>query len=326
VQFCNRRDSFNSVQNNFPYTRMANEPPTSTSAPLFSIIIGAYNDWAALTSCLRSFAQQTNPPSFEVILVDDGSAEPAPDFIRDWNNQYPLTIVRQPHAGVSAARNRGAQISKGPILVFADADSRFDVNCLQALASTIANSPQHSSFQLRLTGDCATLVGRVEELRLITLQDHLLQPDGCLRYLNTAGFAIRRTQVDVEAGVFYTGAVRGEDTLLLAGLIERGQLPFLVVNAIVQHETPFSPLESLRKEIRSAYLEMDTYKIIDTKGVKYRVTYRERLEMLRAMWKTSARKSIGRSAWFVLVTRQVLRLVLHFVYRATGTQSRSQSR
>jgi glycosyltransferase involved in cell wall biosynthesis len=325
VQFCNRRDSFSSLQNNFPYTRMANEPPTSTSAPLFSIVIGAYNDWAALTSCLRSFAQQTNPPSFEVILVDDGSAEPAPDFISDWNNQYPLTIVRQPHAGVSAARNCGAQISKGPILVFADADSRFDVNCLQALASTIANSPQHSSFQLRLTGDCATLVGRVEELRLITLQDHLLQPDGCLRYLNTAGFAIRRTQVNVEAGVFYTGAVRGEDTLLLAGLIERGQLPFLVVNAIVQHETPFSLLESLRKEIRSAYLEMDTYKIIDTKGVKYRVTYRERLEMLRAMWKTSGRKSIGRSAWFVLVTRQVLRLFLHFVYRASGTQSRSQS-
>jgi glycosyltransferase involved in cell wall biosynthesis len=325
VQFCNRRDSFSSLQNNFPYTRMANEPPTSTSAPLFSIVIGAYNDWAALTSCLRSFAQQTNPPSFEVILVDDGSAEPAPDFISDWNNQYPLTIVRQPHAGVSAARNCGAQISKGPILVFADADSRFDVNCLQALASTIANSPQHSSFQLRLTGDCATLVGRVEELRLITLQDHLLQPDGCLRYLNTAGFAIRRTQVNVEAGVFYTGAVRGEDTLLLAGLIERGQLPFLVVNAIVQHETPFSLLESLRKEIRSAYLEMDTYKIIDTKGVKYRVTYRERLEMLRAMWKRSGRKSIGRSAWFVLVTRQVLRLFLHFVYRASGTQSRSQS-
>jgi glycosyltransferase involved in cell wall biosynthesis len=303
---------------------MANEPPTSDAVPLFSIIIGAYNDWAALTSCLRSFAQQTSPPNFEVILIDDGSAQPAPDFIRDWNNHYPLTIVRQPHAGVSAARNRGAQISKGPILVFADADSRFDVNCLQALASTIANHPQHDSFQLRLRGDCATLVGRVEELRLITLQDHLLQPDGCLRYLNTAGFAIRRTQVNVEAGVFYTGAVRGEDTLLLAGLIEKGELPFLVVNAIVQHETPFSLLESLRKEIRSAYLEMDTYKIIDSKGVKYRVTHRERLEMLRSMWEASARPSIGRSAWFVLVTRQLLRLVLHFVYRARRPRSHNQ--
>jgi cellulose synthase/poly-beta-1,6-N-acetylglucosamine synthase-like glycosyltransferase len=300
---------------------MANEPPTSTTVPLFSIIIGAYNDWAALTSCLQSFAQQRNPPGFEVILVDDGSAEPAPDFIRDWAKRYPLTIFRQPHAGISTARNRGAQISQGPILVFADADSRFHVNCLNVLATTIANSPQHNSFQLRLTGDCATLVGRVEELRLITLQDHLLQPDGCLRYLNTAGFAIRRTQVNTEQGVFYTGAVRGEDTLLLAGLMERGQLPLLVVNAIVQHETPFSVLESLRKEIRSAYLEMATYKIIDTKGVKYRVTHRERLEMLRAMWKTSARASIGRAAWFVLVTRQVLRLVLHLVYRVFPKRS-----
>jgi glycosyltransferase involved in cell wall biosynthesis len=299
---------------------MANELPIATSVPLFSIIIGAYNDWPPLTACLQSLTQQTNAPNFEVILVDDGSAESAPDFIRGFSSHYPLIIVTQPHAGVSAARNRGAQISKGPMLVFADADSRFHRNCLQVLASTIAHSPQHNSYQLRLTGDCATLVGRVEELRLITLQDHLLQPDGCLRYLNTAGFAIRRTAVDVEAGVFYTGAVRGEDTLLLAGLMQRGQLPLLVVNAIVQHETPFSLLESLRREIRSAYLEMDTYKIIDSTGVKYRVTHRERLEMLRAMWKTSGRASIGRMAWFVLVTRQMLRLVLHFLYRASGAR------
>jgi cellulose synthase/poly-beta-1,6-N-acetylglucosamine synthase-like glycosyltransferase len=299
---------------------MANELAVSTAVPLFSIIIGAYDDWLPLTSCLQSLTRQTNAPRFEVILVDDGSADSAPDFIREFASYYPLTIVTQPHAGVSAARNRGAQISQGPVLVFADADSRFHANCLEVLASTIANSPQHASFQLRLSGDCATLVGRVEELRLITLQDYLLQPDGCLRYLNTAGFAIRRTEVDVQAGVFYTGAVRGEDTLLLAGLIQRGQLPFLVVNAIVQHETPFSLVESLRREIRSAYLEMDTYKIIDSKSVKYRVTHRERLEMLRAMWKTSGRASIGRIAWFVLVTRQVLRLFLHFVYRASGAR------
>lgn len=304
---------------------MANKPPISASVPLFTIIIAAYNDWAALTSCLRSLTQQTNAPKFDVILVDDGSADPAPDFIRAWSSHYPLIIVRQPHVGVSSARNHGAQISTGPILVFADADSRFHTNCLAVLAATIKDSPQHDSFQLRLTGDCATLVGRVEELRLITLQNHLLQPDGCLRYLNTAGFAIRRTQVNVEAGVFYTGAVRGEDTLLLAGLIQRGQLPLLVVNAIVQHETPFSLLESLRKEIRSAYLEMDTYKMIDTKGVKYRVTHRERLEMLRSMWRTSGRASIGRSAWFVLATRQLLRLVVHFVYRMFAKRPNSKA-
>ena len=54
-------------------------------------------------------------PSFEVIVVDDGSAGPAPDCIRAWSRCYPLVIVRQAHAGVSAARNRGAQISNGTL-------------------------------------------------------------------------------------------------------------------------------------------------------------------------------------------------------------------
>ena len=301
---------------------MTKQGSTLTSIPQFSIIIGVYNGWAALKSCLQSLTQQTNGPSFEVIVVDDGSTDPVADHMRDWDRYYPLVIVRQPHAGVSAARNRGVQIAKGPVLVFADADSRFQVNCLRALASAISDFPQHNSFQLRLTGDRSTLVGRVEELRLITLQDHLLQPNGCLRYLNTAGFAIRRTHVNVEAGVFYTGAIRAEDTLLLADLIERGELPLFVPSAIVQHETPFSLLECLRKDVRSAYLEMSTYDIIAAKGVKFQVSHRERLKMLQSMWTTSRQVSIGRSAWFVLTARQVLRLLLHFVYRVFGTQSK----
>jgi glycosyltransferase involved in cell wall biosynthesis len=287
---------------------------------LFSIVIGVYNDWTPLNECLRSLEQQKDRPSFEVIVVDDGSADPVPDFIRDWSRHFALVLVRQPHAGVSAARNRGARISKGPILVFADADSRFQKNCLEALASTITKSPQHNSFQLRLTGDCSTLVGRVEELRLIALQNQLLQPNGCLRYLNTAGFATRRTHVDIEAGVFDTVALRAEDTLLLANLIERGELPLFVASAVVQHETPFSLMECLRKDIRSAYLELGTYDIIASKGVKFRVTHQERLRMLKSMWKTARRPSIGHAAWFVLVARQVLRLALHFAYRVFGAR------
>jgi glycosyltransferase involved in cell wall biosynthesis len=297
---------------------MDEQAPTHTSTPFFSVIIGVYNGWGALDSCLRSLAQQVNAPAFEVILVDDGSANPAPDFIQDWSKHYPLVISRHPHEGVSAARNQGVRISNAPILVFADADSRFETNCLAILASTITNFPQHNSFQLRLTGDSSTLVGRVETLRLMNLQNHLLQPNGTLRYLNTAGFAIRRTQVNVEAGIFYTRAIRGEDTLLLADLIQRGQLPMLVAGAVVQHETPFSLLESLRKEIRSAYLEMSTYRMIDSRGVKFQVSHRERLRMLRRMWETSNRPSIGRTAWFVLVIRQVLRLLVHSVCRVLG--------
>ena len=48
----------------------------------------------------------------------------------------------------------------------------------------------------------------------------MLQPDGRIRYLNTAGFAIRRTAVNVEEGLFDPVAIRAEDTLLLANLMK----------------------------------------------------------------------------------------------------------
>jgi glycosyltransferase involved in cell wall biosynthesis len=288
---------------------------------MFSIIVAVYNDWAMLDGCLQSLAHQTNGPGFEVIIVDDGSTEAAPEFIRVSADRYPLTLIRQPHEGIPSARNLGIRASKGTVLLFVDADSRLQTNCLAALSSTIADSPQHDCFQLRLVGNCSNLVGRAEELRLITFQNHMLQTDGRIRYLNTAGFAIRRTLVDIETGVFDPAALRAEDTLLLANLMQRGNLPWFVPDAIVEHAIPLSLMGCLRKDIRSAYLEGRTYDIIASKGVRIRVTQRERLQMLVSMWKDAGRQSIGRSAWFVLVLRQALQRTVSFVYQCLRIES-----
>ncbi len=281
----------------------------STTTPLFSIIIAAYNDWESLDQCLQSLAQQAGGPTFEVIIADDGSTELAPEFIRQWQRYYHLTIDRQ---------NRGAQLSRGSLLVFVDADSRLQTNCLAALNAAITGSPQHNCFQLRLVGDCRGLVGRAEQLRLLTIQNHMIQPNGCIRYLNTAGFAIRRSRVDLKRGIFDPVARRAEDTLLLANLMQAGELPFFVHDAIVQHATRLSLMGSLRKSIRSAYLEGRTYEIIAWRGVRIRVSQRERLRMLWSMWKTSGQHSIGRAAWFVLVAKQGLQRIISIAYRASG--------
>src|SRR5271166_2293322 len=300
--------------------------PVSTTTSLFSIIIGVYSDWVPLDQCLGSLAQQTNGSSFEVIVVDDGSTEVAPEFIRHWTCFYPLTLVRQSHAGISAARNRGIRVSRGLVLVFVDADCKFHPDCLATLGATITQSPQHNCFQLHLVGDCSGIVGRAEELRLITLQNHLLQPSGCIRYLNTAGFAIRRARVDIEGGVFDPVAVRAEDTLLLANLIKTGELPLFVPNATVQHAIPLSLIDCFRKDIRSAHLDARTYDVIAAKGVRFRVGQQERLRMVLSMWKTSAQHSIGRSAWFVLAARQAPRLIVLFLRNVTPWGCRRRAR
>src|SRR5271156_1280523 len=294
---------------------MSEHPRIATPPPLFSIIIAVYNDWAPLHHCLRSLAQQKVDTSFEVIIADDGSSEAAPEFIRQWIDCYPLTVIRHSHAGISTARNRGVQISQGAVLVFVDADCRFQANCLAALASAVAEFSQHDYFQLHLVGDCLGTIGRAEELRLAMLQSHMLQPDGRIRYLNTAGFAIRRVAVDIEIGVFDPVALRAEDTYLMARLMQRGELPFFVANATVEHAIPLSVMECLRKDMRSIYLEAKTYDLIASKGVRFRVTHQERLAMAWSMWKVSGGRSFGRRPWFVVTGRQGLRLIAAYVYR-----------
>ncbi len=301
---------------------MAQHGQFSDQVPPFSIIVAVYNDWALLDGCLQSLLPQRQIP-FEVIIVDDGSKESAPEYIQRWGDCYPLTILRQDHAGISIARNRGVQCSKGPVLLFIDADSRIQVNCLAALASAMSDFTERSYFQLRLIGDRSGAIGRAEELRLMTLQNHLLLPTGCIRYLNTAGFAVRRDKLDTEKGLFDPAVLRGEDTLLLADLMHRGDLPWFVSHATVQHTVPLSFLECLRKDIRSAYLEGNAYDIIASKGVRIRMSNRERFSALCSSWKASGQDSIGRSAWFVLVARQLLQRTISLGYWLFGRRTDS---
>ena len=288
----------------------------AASSLKFSIIIPVYDDWLSLNECLRSLARQGSAPNFEVIIVDDGSREAAPKFVSKWNEHYSLTVIRESHAGISLARNRGIQASKAPILLFVDADCRLDLKCLQMLERTMDALPQQNYFQLHLVGDCSNgTVGKAEELRLMALQIQFIQLDNSVRYLNTAGFAIRRHKADSDASLFDPIAIRAEDTLLLANLIRRDELPSFVPDAIVQHAISLCVIAYLRKAMQSAYLEGRTFDIISSTGVAIRLGHRERLRMLGLTWKLSADRKIGRTAWFVLLTRQALRWIAIFCYQ-----------
>ena len=286
-----------------------NTQPSSHSVTSLSIIIAVYNDWIPLEQCLESLAVQRSAPAFEVIVVDDGSYTQAPARLLEHLTAYRSRIVRQPHSGISVARNSGIQVATSPLLLFVDADSRLQADCLRQLVSTVEAHSEHNCFQLQLIGNRSTLIGKSEELRLITLQDHL-RVNACIRYVNTAGFAIRSASIEPGKDLFNPTVLRGEDTLLLLDLLESGELPLYALAAVVQHATPLTIFRCLQKDIRSAYREGKAYKIAAARELRIRVTHRERLTMLKAMWKTSAQPSIGRTAWFVLTLRQALQRVI----------------
>ena len=90
-----------------------------TPSDLISVIIPAYNAADTLPHCLAALQQQTIPPTqYEVIVVDDGSADDTAQIAA----QFPIRVIRQRNAGAAAARNHGAEVARGWLLLFTDAD------------------------------------------------------------------------------------------------------------------------------------------------------------------------------------------------------------
>lgn len=59
---------------------------------------------------------------FEVIVVVDGSTDGTAEALRRLATTFPFKIVEQPNRGASVARNHGATIARGEVLLFLDDD------------------------------------------------------------------------------------------------------------------------------------------------------------------------------------------------------------
>ncbi|WP_257134184.1 glycosyltransferase, partial [Streptomyces sp. st140] len=92
--------------------------------PLLSVVIPVHNVEDYLEDCLRSVAEQTLD-AIEVVMVDDGSTDASGRIAAEFAaRDGRFRLVRQPNAGLSAARNTGVRHTTPtvPYLAFADSD------------------------------------------------------------------------------------------------------------------------------------------------------------------------------------------------------------
>src|SRR3990172_11059795 len=82
-----------------------------------SLIIPAYNAAGTIVACLAASMRQSIPrDEYEIIVVDDGST----DNTGEAAESFPVRVIRQTNGGPAAARNHGALLAKGEVLVFTD--------------------------------------------------------------------------------------------------------------------------------------------------------------------------------------------------------------
>lgn len=92
----------------------------SPEPPLVSVVIPSYNYARFVGEAIESVLDQAYR-HFEVIVIDDGSTDNTGEVVA----RYPrVRYLRQKNQGRSVARNNGLRASRGPYVVFLDADDR----------------------------------------------------------------------------------------------------------------------------------------------------------------------------------------------------------
>lgn len=106
---------------------------------LFSIIVPVYNRREEVADLLRSLEAQTDR-GFEIILVEDGSTQPAlpdgkgPEGLR-------LKYYRKKNEGRSIARNHGIVGADGDYFIFVDSDCILPPDYIRELRRSLSENP-----------------------------------------------------------------------------------------------------------------------------------------------------------------------------------------
>jgi len=109
--------------------------------PFFSLIIPYHNSAETTKRLLGSIQKSKNAPTYEVIVVDDGSKEKYNSY-KSYKNYNNYRILRLPkNMGPAVARNRGVNVARGKFVVFADSDVEFFPDTLANLAKIYHEDP-----------------------------------------------------------------------------------------------------------------------------------------------------------------------------------------
>lgn len=112
-------------------TALADTPvPHRTDWPHVSVVVCTYNGNRTIRATMNGL-RRIDYPSFDVIVVDDGSVEPVASIVAPYGVRY----IRTPNQGLSAARNVGLAAATGEIVAYIDDDAYPDPHWLKYLAA-----------------------------------------------------------------------------------------------------------------------------------------------------------------------------------------------
>jgi glycosyltransferase involved in cell wall biosynthesis len=124
-----------------------------------SVIMPVYNTGKEAVKLILSIAKG-NYKNLEIIIVDDGSTDESPAFLKEFVRQYKLKfkgklvpevkLFEKENGGVSTARNFGLKKATGKYIAFTDSDDGVDKNFYKKMVEAIRQYEELKSRDLKV--------------------------------------------------------------------------------------------------------------------------------------------------------------------------------
>ncbi|HEX5419142.1 MAG TPA: glycosyltransferase [Gammaproteobacteria bacterium] len=190
--------------------------PDDLEWPKVSVVVCSYNGSRTIRDTLAGL-EALDYPSYEVIVVDDGSTDATAQIAAE----YDVTLISTPNRGLAEARNTGWKRASGEIIAYIDDDAYPDVHWLRYLAYTFMTTgyggvggPNIAPAEDGPLADCVANApgGPVHVLISDTEAEHI---PGC-------NMAIRRDALESIGGFDPRYRAAGDDVDVCWRLQERG--------------------------------------------------------------------------------------------------------
>ncbi len=255
----------------------------------FSIVIPTYNRLERLKNLLGSFDNLDYPEDqFEIIIASDGSTDGTKEYVESIANNR-IKILQLKNRGPAIARNKGAEIANGEILVFIDDDCSVDNDWLKKIDSYYQTGNYSALGGINKNMKTELLPAVVyEEMNNFFLKKKNMDSSRA-KYLMSNNFSCKRDVFEKYGGFDERFTIGAEDRELVLRLTAGGEKTGFFEELSVNHFHPFSVKSFLFQHFRFGRGSYLLYNVVNNKNLrKEKTKFSEIFELLKELRKESS--------------------------------------
>lgn len=224
--------------------------PPLMGAPRISVIVPIFNHFKYLEECLSSIANQSDCSPFEVICIDDGSADKrVSQVLRALTGVSPAlkVIIHEENQGIDRTQKEAVFLAQGEFIAFVDCDDSLDPTALNIVGKAIVANPAADYFFT----DRVDVNSEGEEIRVARYGGydnlHFSDPssirDDLLDGMVASHLKVVRKQAYVECCEYDLAYSGVQDWALALAIAERGDFVYLP-RAVYRHRVHLNSVTS----------------------------------------------------------------------------------